>query len=231
MIIDSYRAGIGGVVFGSYDQQVMMDNPIGYWRFDESSGTAAADSSGNENDVVFSGTPVRNEPSLIVDGIASVKFNSSGVILGSQLPDLGNVNRTYEAWVVIAGSGEQRIFDWQDSAGFYVIRVTNAATGAANFQVNTPGGEILASFTIPADEAPHHVVAVRDTNQIRVYVDGELKAQQSATGASGSGTARAIGRHRTLNQNHWNGWMDEIAIYDYALSAGRIAIHYAIGAG
>jgi hypothetical protein len=45
-----------------YRAAVMADTPSGYWRLDETSGTAAADASGNGNAGTYAGGVTLNEP-------------------------------------------------------------------------------------------------------------------------------------------------------------------------
>jgi uncharacterized repeat protein (TIGR01451 family) len=80
----------------------------------------------------------------------------------------------------------------------------------------------------------HHVVAVRDasTNQIRLYVDGVEEDAQSATYTTGFGSPVAalnIGWLNLSHGYHFDGILDEVALYDRILSASEIQQHYSGG--
>ena len=68
-----------------------------------------------------------------------------------------------------------------------------------------------------------HVTGVRDisSGQIRIYVNGVLKGT-AADGTSGTSTFTfRIGAHSS-EQLHWNGLIDEVEVFDRALSASEI---------
>ena len=75
----------------------------------------------------------------------------------------------------------------------------------------------------------HHVVAVIDraTNYAHIYIDGELNASQDITGLGDLSNAfdLNVGKY-TLNTNYFNGTLDELLIFDRALSAEQIVAIY-----
>jgi uncharacterized repeat protein (TIGR01451 family) len=82
-----------------------------------------------------------------------------------------------------------------------------------------------------ADGSWHHVVAVRDANanEIRIYVDGFEENSTIATYAYGFGSATAalnIGWIDLAHGFYFNGIVDEVAVYNKALSEDEIERHY-----
>ena len=61
----------------SYSSEVLTDSPLLYWRFEETSGTSAADSSGNGKTGTYVSSPTLGATGLISDGVA-VGLNGSG---------------------------------------------------------------------------------------------------------------------------------------------------------
>jgi hypothetical protein len=75
-----------------------------------------------------------------------------------------------------------------------------------------------------------YVVGTYDGSVLRLYVDGKLVAQQNSTAAiKGGPTPVEIGSF--LGREGWYGTLDEVAVYDRALSAGTIQAHYKLGSG
>ena len=64
-----------------------------------------------------------------------------------------------------------------------------------------------------------HVALVRDTDTVRVYLDGELELE--GTAAPGSVAATMFGG-RSDNDSNWEGRLDEIAVFPRALGASEI---------
>jgi hypothetical protein len=89
--------------------------------------------------------------------------------------------------------------------------------------------EISLPFAGIAANTWQHVVLTRvaSTKTIQVYVNGVLKQTRTYTGTVVAGTRPiSIGRSDS-GSKHVNGRLDEVAVYASALSAGRIASHYA----
>ncbi len=88
--------------------------------------------------------------------------------------------------------------------------------------------EVLAGGTTLALRAWHHVVLVREGNQVRVHLDGRAKPEISgafnATVPAGENTLFLGGRND--GQFNFEGKLDEAAIYTRALTPEEIAAHY-----
>jgi hypothetical protein len=120
------------------------------------------------------------------------------------------------------GGGEQFTIDYAGGWRFYVRNTFGAAVVALN------------SFS-GTDSFWHHLVGVMDTghSNITIYVDGVAKtttAYNPTNGLLSSTYAVAIGSRTgsaTLDYNlNFNGNIQDVAIYNYALTASQIANHY-----
>ena len=91
--------------------------------------------------------------------------------------------------------------------------------------------ELLVGHTILAQKAWHHVVLVREGDNVRVHLDGhaqpELSGKLAHTVAAGVDRIFFGGRNDGLYG--WEGKLDEPAIYQRALTAQEIAAHYRAG--
>jgi len=82
---------------------------------------------------------------------------------------------------------------------------------------------------VPVAGTWYHVVAVYDGTNGYVYVNGVLGAQASAPGYyPNSDSAFSIGTRSDV-AFHYNGWVDEVALYTNVLTAAEILAHYQNG--
>ncbi|HEV3260444.1 MAG TPA: hypothetical protein VG013_26550, partial [Gemmataceae bacterium] len=101
LIVAALALHMGGVGQASADymQTVLADNPAGYWRLGEASGTTASDSSGNGHNGTYMGGVTLGQPGAIAgDPNTSVAFNgTNGIVDTSFVPNV--LSFTIEAWV------------------------------------------------------------------------------------------------------------------------------------
>jgi hypothetical protein len=103
----------------------------------------------------------------------------------------------------------------------------------STIQIWTPGGGSLdTTYSFP-DETWHHVATIADGRTIKNYFDGKFINQVSATTANyGSSTYNVhVGGGGAFDAtgNHFTGEIDEVAIFQKAIPAERIAAHYKAG--
>jgi hypothetical protein len=96
-------------------------------------------------------------------------------------------------------------------------------------------GSQLRSQTAVADERWHHVGLVWDPPDRVLYVDGIEVARDTQADLAGSEQGLRIGAGASLTAgSFWRGLLDDVRIYDYALSADDViaeAIVPALGLG
>ena len=223
---------MAAVPFDPYGKAVRDGRPSLYWRLDEASGTTAADSSGlgDDGDLVGKGawgaaTTVAPGSSLALDGGAVVSRRTVTNPLSFSL----------EGWVKTTSATGGRILGFGDGATgtstLYDRALWLDGAGRAHFGIYA-GREV--NITSPAalnDGAWHQVVASFDAQQgMALYVDGVKVATDPNTEA-GSYT----GRWRAGADNVWGGagsniggQLDEVAVYDRAVSADEVAARYAL---
>jgi beta-galactosidase len=70
----------------------------------------------------------------------------------------------------------------------------------------------------------HHVAGTYDGSELKVYVDGLLRGTTAHTGAIATSTyAVSMGRNSQQTTRYYEGLIDEVRIYNRALSASEIA--------
>jgi parallel beta-helix repeat protein len=212
----------------SYALTVQADVPLAYYRLGESAGPTAADSSGNS----LHGTYL-NGPGLGSEGVFGAGLDTAASFDGIndlvEVPDhdlLRPDQITVEAWVYPAtglGSNDTVLAkttssSWNDGYGMY-----NMSGGQITFFVNRIGDRVSADLAL--DEWSH-VVGTYDGHMLRLYVNGE----QLATKALGTTITHSLAPLRigqgAYSGYTWTGRIDEVAIYNRALSAQQIQRHY-----
>jgi hypothetical protein len=88
-------------------------------------------------------------------------------------------------------------------------------TGRLIFQAD----QLLAGQTEIPRWSWQQVTLVREGNQVKVYLNGKLEIQGEA---KGSAITTCFFAGRSDNQANWEGRMDEIAVFDRALSEGEV---------
>jgi uncharacterized repeat protein (TIGR01451 family) len=105
--------------------------------------------------------------------------------------------------------------------------------GGAIFRLTDADGDSagVRGTTDLTDGVWHHIVAVREasTNVIRIYIDGTEEDSESVTYSAGFGSTTAALNVGWLNLDpyyHFDGILDELALYDRALSPDEVGQHY-----
>jgi hypothetical protein len=199
-------------------------NTVGLWRLEESAGSGAyiKDSSGNGHHGTPSGTSfVRGKFGM------GRSFSGNHINLGTSV-NVANQSFTLEAWAKRnAISADHHIFGQGPTStnnGLHVgFRNTNVFTCAFySNDLNTPAY---------SDTDWHHWVCTYDvvSRDRRIYRDGLLVAQDTAS-ANYQGTGQFnIGAGYSSPSSHFNGIIDEVRISNIARSAEEIKQAYELG--
>jgi len=228
---------------GNYRALVLSHGPESYWRLGESSGTNAADEMGN-HDGTYTDTPTLGATGLITnDTDTSVEFDGANEYV--EIDDIadglaGQTELTIEAWIN-ADSFSSAIVrinrDFPATTGDNVYGITAHTNGAfrwvdQNDTLDSTAGDLTV-------DTKHYVAATRDSSDVvRLYVDGVLVKTGSTSGTTALATDIAqigmdwddLGGTPTETQ-HFDGHIDEVAVYKRALTAHEIAEHWFVGNG
>jgi len=221
------------------------EDTISFWHLDETSGPEYVDAFDGNN-----GTG-NTAPTADFDGLVNGTQEFNDVNTGIDVPAdqsfdwLGTDSFSIEFWVKTKGAGalgsNQVIIGRDDVSTMLHWWVgLNEADGMPSFVLKDSGGNgpgLLGVGTISlADGNWHHVVAVRDlgTGDNILYVDGNVQGRTyydyPYTAWFGSNDAALnIGWLNLSHGYHFKGLIDEVAIYDRALTPTEIEDHYIAG--
>lgn len=217
----------------SYVSEVQADNPIAWWRFRESAVPFVDEVAAHPFTYAAGSGGIAPLPSgPVTDGAIEFDGTSAGLVCLSFLNT--SVAFSVEFWIKpYSLTGDSFQVGPGGSEFYFVLDANGAATcgvynGGTNFEpvTHVPNG----TFSIGAW---HHVVYTNDGtgagNSAKFYVNGILIAQGThAVPVVGNVWYVDLGYAEGNNQGH--GGFDELAIYDHALSAARVAAHYGTAA-
>jgi hypothetical protein len=230
------------VVSGTpYVLAVLADMPVAYWRFGEASGARAADSSGQGNDATYVGAVTHGVPGAIVgdpDTAAGFDGASAFVDGGDRFVFGGAQPFSLEAWVMPGSVGTYLGIASRDDATSgspsegYLLFVA-PSEGPIGFQRLDAANLSTASTTgTPAAGAYAHVVATFDGVDMTVYLNGETQGTQTGSFAiAGAMSDFVVAAEAGGTSNFFSGAIDEVAVYDHALTADRVKTHWLVGRG
>jgi len=197
-------------------KEIPLEGLIAAWHFDENSGTTASDAQGSHN-----GTITGAE---WVSGISNsaLEFNGTGgqvlVPNGRTFNPVGD-KISFSLWFKLNVVGDDGAFIYQNVK--YVVRID--AQGKITFALYTPTWYSITTdwATRILDTDWHHVAATYDGAQMNLYLDGTLMKTGDNSGTlQSTGADVVIGNQSSTN--HFGGILDEVLVYDKALSVEEI---------
>ncbi|HVV17042.1 MAG TPA: LamG-like jellyroll fold domain-containing protein [Polyangia bacterium] len=198
---------------------------VGYWKLDETSGTAAADSSTSANTGTWHGGVSRTAsvPSTITftDAEAITLDGSSGyVTLGTNNLPANNAAQSISLWYKgTPNGGNQNMLSMSNGSSSAV----QLGFRGSSLIAWSWGGGTLISTTATNDSNWHHAVYTYDGATDRIYLDGTLQASGTSTHQTGSVTAAYLGTYNAAGEL-FAGSLDDVRVYSRAISAAEVAI-------
>ena len=209
---------------------------VGHWTFDEGQGATAADTSGSHPLTLRGGagwTPGLAGSALSIGGPGQ-SAESNGPVLTTN-----GRNYSVSAWVKLAAN--------PDGGPFQTVVSEDGATNSTFFLQYSAADKVWA-FSFPNVRARattvglpkagvwYHLVGVRDisTSSLKIYVDGKLSGSASILGGGDTATGNlAVGRGKYGGNpvDFLNGAVDNVKVFDRALSAAEVAALNTAGAG
>lgn len=208
-----------------YAAEVLADGPSAYWRLGERAGKVARDEISACHGTYML-APTLGVAGATGDTNKAVTFNGStqyATVPDSAFLDLGDVF-TLECWAKTGGGG--------------VFAMVSKGANAYLFEFHTSGNTlylekagaaaIVLGTTALTLNAWNHCAVTKNGATVKLYLNG-VDITGTVTNATFADTATAleIGRRADTAGAYWNGSLDEVAVYPTALSAARIAAHYA----
>jgi WD40 repeat protein len=211
----------------SYPRQPLFANQmIAWWKFDETNGETVIDSSGNGLDGKLVGdakiiSDIQRGNILSLDGDGdyvdcghSSIFEITDEITVAAWIKVNKFNKPFQA-IIAKGASAWRLARESDQNSLHF------ACG--------PGASRLVRGRRDVDDGQwHHLAGVYDGTRMCLYLDGELDVSASATGSIDTNSEPVYIGEKSEHQGcFWDGLIDDVRIYSYALSEAEIKELYA----
>ncbi len=221
--------------------QSFPEGMVSYWKFDEGNGTIASDSVGTNGGSIYGGTWIESivGSALFFDGV-----NDYVTVANETNFDFERTSSlTIEAWIQTpSGNHGTVILSKQHATPDYrgygfdvigtpsVIRFSLLSDWAAGNYIQIKGSTVLN------DGQWHHVVATYNGNSsasgVELYVDGNLETKTVINDSLSSTILNdkplRLGTWEYLSY-YWHGIIDEVAIYNKAMTLEEAQEHYQKG--
>jgi hypothetical protein len=191
-----------------------------WWKFDEGTGTIAHDFAGTNNGTIYGATWTTGK----IAGALSFNGTSNYVGCGSGASNYDNI--TVSAWMKTSANGV--LVSNRYNSGSYGTWYTLSSTGI-EIGDNSQGGYRSVTFNASTlNGLWHHIVYTKDGTSHAIYVDGSLDRSFTSNADISWSQPLYIGKrwNRTSNIGWFNGIIDDVRIYNRALSAGEVAQLY-----
>ncbi len=237
------RALSAAEVFALYDCQETSDitsNLQGHWALDESAGTNANDETANGYDGTLYGNPTWNSTGGAIGGAADFDGTDDEIYLDVVSPNTNlhiDGDLTIAAWVktsVSNASGAMILL--QDTIATDNNYNLNLMSGSPRFDHGdgAGGGEAFSATATVNDDSWHHVAFVADfvdntTNDGFFYIDGVFDSSVNLTFDIGNIDASDFKISTTGSTYSFDGLIDDVRIYDRALSAADMKALFETG--
>ena len=221
-----------------YSDVVQASAPLAYLRLGETTGTRAADVMGSGHYGELTGTATHDAHGAILhDTDGAVHLTGGGYVHIAALTELADSDElTLEAWfhptaitdnqpiIEIASAMHFGPHIWQFDSGDKIYTNLVDATNTAH--------SIMSDAHAITAGAWHHVVATYDGANGALYYDGHRVGTTGMTGPLLVNGDIYLGHRAAMGMSpavSFDGSIDEVAVYDHALTAAQVTRHNATG--
>jgi hypothetical protein len=214
----------------AYSSIVLEDGPSAYFRFAEASGPDAISEVGTargtyNGDFTFGANGPVGEDTVVYDGLTTF------VDLGDQFRFAGNAPYTFEVWVKPRAVDNHTLFivDRYGMGDGYTFYIGNKYTIFSRTMGDTEFGYV--DMDVPPPLNTWTFLTVTYDGTIARMFENAVEVSNNSGGDAARPIADVpgtlvLGDHLPMQFYKFDGSIDELAIFPYALDPGRIQAHY-----
>jgi hypothetical protein len=202
---------------------------VGYWSLDDGRGSTATDFSGNGNQ----GTLTNMDPSTDwVDGkygsALSFDGNDDEVTMSDDGFPVDSEPRTISAWINLRTNGsDDHIFSFGNTNDNNHTHLSSPSNG--KLRMGFWFNDADSNTVLPEDEWIHVVGVYNGAQTVELYIDGDEDATRTINEASTTQPGTAYIGDSINNGEKFNGKIDEVRLYDRALTDAEVKDLYRAG--
>ncbi|NQT00475.1 MAG: LamG domain-containing protein [Planctomycetes bacterium] len=215
---------------------------VAHWRLDETSGTIAHDASGNGHDGTIMGEPKWGAGKIG----GALEFDGTGDVVELGAFDVVGPGITMAAWLKPNGFGinDGRILtkanEWGENDHWWMFStIAEAGEIRLRFRLKTTDGQntttLIASSGVLEIGEWQHAAATWDGTTMRLYLNGEevgstakggdaVATDASVNASIGSQPSEAYDTDISHISKYFHGFLDDVRLYDGALTQDEIQI-------
>jgi len=206
---------------------ILADNPVVYYKLDESSGTTATDATGHGNAATYGGPVTYGVAGP--GGTLGVRLGSAGSVIGNAVTPVPSRPWSIECWLALTAQGltnQTVIANFAASVGANLL--FQPSGGNTTFNVVRQNIGFSASGGTVSDTNWHHVVWTFDaSNNLIIYLDGVQVVNQAGNtmNANNAGSRFQVGTTAASTACAFA----HAALYNVVLTPTQVSAHYAVG--
>lgn len=195
---------------------------VAHWKLDEDRGTVAHDSAA-DNDGILYGGPVWQPAGGVIDGALEFDGMDDYVDCGNDASLNITDQMTIAAWIATQDSGNSEFNPYVTKGDHsYALKHNmwnNLAFTIYDVDWHTAWFPVGSSY----NGDWHHVAGTYDGRVVKLYVDGILEGTTTHTGSIAGTTDNVnMARNSEITDRSYDGMLDDVRIYSYALSPAEI---------
>jgi hypothetical protein len=227
----------------SYESAVLALNPVFYARLDALSGSEITDISGNDNHgVYYSGTTYGLASPIETDASSRANGSHVGYVAATEGTQLDLISAfTWMGWAYHGAGIAKVLMARNGGPGFSSSNWVAINENQASARLSPSFGTThdLVSGTALEDDTWYFIVVTRNTNVIRLYLNGVLVDEDTGFPAGDysysnysnsswkfGGSFNGVGLSPTFGNVNFADGTDEPTLFDYALTASQILTVY-----
>ena len=213
-----------------YASTIVADGPLLYLRFGDTGGTTAKATVGSDGTYAVAGVSLGAPGALAGDPDLALTLDGTGTVSLPGASFDGLTPFSVELWVKPSATNTGYGFvvdhsNWNAPRRGWTLLVGSDGTGFERWKNDTDRTGLRVEAV--SAEGWHHVVGTFDGTTVRLYVDA-VRVSSAATSVALPARASALtigNQNCDCSGNGFIGSVDELAIYDKALSRERIQAH------
>jgi hypothetical protein len=220
--------------------------PVAQWNFDEGSGTTAYDNVGTNSGALTNSPTWQTSPSNCVSGNC-LNFDGSSSYVSAGNSTIFNFSKsnpfTINTWIKHTSSVSENHIVSRHSLGTnggYLMLLLDSGGATQTLYldiINSTANQYAVTYAMDYRDQWHNVVGVYDgsgnRSGMKLYVDGINVATGTSTTIANEITLAdsplVFGKAAYSNGFYYKGLIDDVRIYDYALTENQVKQHYNAG--